>query len=205
MENLNFITSSYFWHNVYLISKLIFILLSLILTAGIIWLIIKISNFKQKLNIKNTSQEYKKINTSQINPLKNIAEKETALINDNIIKEPVSTPDQTSELAKSKWEEIMSKINSESEEDWKMSIIKADALLDTILKRKGYPGETIKERLNVISYENILNLDDIWKAHRIRNEIAHNTGFSLTKKEAVKFLKIYKKALDDLKLYRPKT
>lgn len=203
MENLNFITSSYFWHNVYLISKLIFILLSLILTAGIVWLIIKISNFRQKLNIQNISQEYKKINGSQINPLKNTAEKETALIYDNIIKESISTPDQTSEFAKSKWEEIMSKINSESEEDWKMSIIKADALLDTILKRKGLPGETTKERLKAISQENVLDLNNIWEAHRVRNEIAHNTGFSLTKKDAVKFLKIYKKALEDLKLYKP--
>lgn len=190
MENLNFITSSYFWQNVYLISKGIFILLSFILTIGIIWLIIKISNFRQKLNIQDASQ---------INSLKNIAEKKSVLVRNNIEK-PISTLNQTSELVKSKWEEIMVKINSESEEDWKMSIIKADTLLDTILKRKGYYGETIKERLNVIKNENILNLNDIWEAHKIRNEIVHNTEFSLTKKDVLKFLKIYKKALEDLKV-----
>lgn len=199
MEDLNFITSSYFWQNVYLISKWIFIFLSFILTIGIIWLIIKISNFRQKLNIQDASEEYKKNNASQINPLKNIAEKESVLVNGNI-KESISNSDKTSELSKSKWEEIMIKTESESEEDWKMSIIKADALLDTMLKRRGLPGETIKERLKAISQENILDLDNIWEAHRVRNEIAHNTMFSLSKKDALKFLKIYKKALEDLKV-----
>lgn len=190
MENFNFITSSYFWNNVYLIGKSIFILLSFILTVGIIWLIIKISNFRQKLNIQNASQEYKKITISpEINPSEKTPEKES-----------VSIPDQTSELAKSKWEEIMMKIDSESEEDWKMSIIKADTLLDTILKRNGYPGETVKERLNYIKHENILDMNRIFEAHRARNEIVHNTGFSLSKNDALKFLKIYKKALEDLKI-----
>lgn len=199
MEDLNFITSSYFWQNVYLISKWIFIFLSFILTIGIIWLIIKISNFRQKLNIQDASQEYKKNNASQINPLKNIAEKESVLVNSNI-KESISNSDKTSELSKSKWGEIMIKTESESEEDWKMSIIKADALFDTMLKRRGLSGETIKERLKAISQENVLDLDNIWEAHRARNEIAHNTMFSLSKKDALKFLKIYKKALEDLKV-----
>lgn len=181
MENLNFITSSYFWQNVYLISKWIFILLSLVLTTGIILLIIKISNFRQKLNIYKVFQERGKITDSGKNK-----------------KEPIAALNKISESIKSKWNEIIVKIESDSEKDWKMSIIEADSLLDIVLKRKGYPGETTKERLKAVSTEKIINLDDVWTAHKIRNEIAHNPEFSLTKIDAAKFLKIYKKALEDL-------
>lgn len=180
MDYINFFVSKEFWTRVYTINKWIFGLLSLILATGCVWLFFKISKLRQRLNVKETYQEYIKAVKPIKEPSEDFKSKET-------------------EELKKNWNEIEEKLKSESERDWKLAIIEADNLIDTVLRKKGLPGETIKERLNALKNQNFkIDYNEIWKAHKIRNEIVHNADFNLIKQDALVAINNYKKALQDL-------
>lgn len=174
---MNYIFNYDFWSSVYVISKWIFSILSFMLLLGIIWLLFKISTFRQVLEVKRGYKEYVKKPESN-----------------NLNMEDISIK----QLTDSKWQKIISKIENGSEEDFKLTIIEADALIDTVLKIKGIPGENMAERLKSISKVNMPNLNDLWEAHKTRNKISHETEFSLSKKETIKLLKTYKQVLQEL-------
>lgn len=71
------------------------------------------------------------------------------------------------------WRVIQELINSNSASDWNMAILRADALLSDVLLHKGYEGETIADRLKVVSPTVVPSIDRLWSAHRLRNQIAH--------------------------------
>lgn len=72
---------------------------------------------------------------------------------------------------------------SDNPNDWKLAIIEADIILDGILKKKGYAGNSLGERLKSISPQQLSTLNDAWEAHKIRNNIAHaGSDFVLTKR-----------------------
>lgn len=183
MAELNFITNPYFWKVVYITAKWILITLNFILTGIIIWLLFKISNFRQKLNVKGATKEF----------IKPAAKTET-------VANPKESLNFVAETVKTKWEEIISKIETGGENDFKLAVIEADTLLDLVFKRKGVPGETFKERMNYIRDKNMVNLDSVWEAHKARNELAHNNNFVLTKKQTAEILMSYKEALRKLEL-----
>ncbi len=177
---MDFLISYDFWSNVYDISKWIFTIFSFLLIGGIIWLLIKISTFRQSLKIGEGYKEYTKKPESN-NSMNNI--------------EDISAQ----QLIETTWQKIISKTESELEKDFKLAIIEADALVDTILKRKGYPGENMAERLKSVSQKNMPSLNELWEAHKTRNKISHESEFSLSKKEAARILKIYKQILQELR------
>jgi len=99
----------------------------------------------------------------------------------------------------SRWAKIKKHLESESPSDWRQAILEADALMDEIIKKIGYKGETFGERLSHIHPAQFKSLDEVWRAHKIRNRIAHEgTKFDLTKEEAEQVLGLYEKALTEL-------
>lgn len=93
------------------------------------------------------------------------------------------------EVAKGKsiqWEVILEHVNSESPAEWKIAILEADNMLDEILEDLGYVGETLAEKLKSMSRTKIASYDDVWEAHKLRNQIAHGGAIDmdLTKKMA---------------------
>lgn len=92
-------------------------------------------------------------------------------------------------------------INSENPNDWKLAIIEADIILDEALKRQGYAGTSLGERLRSISPQSLRTLDDAWEAHKIRNEIAHSgVDFVLTHKLARETIVRYERVFGELGL-----
>ena len=92
-------------------------------------------------------------------------------------------------------------INSENPNDWKLAIIEADIILDEALKRQGYAGTSLGERLRSISPASMQTLDDAWEAHKIRNEIAHSgVDFVLTHKLARETIVRYDRVFGELGL-----
>ena len=88
---------------------------------------------------------------------------------------------------------------SDNPNDWRLAIIEADILLDEMLDAHGFHGLTIGEKLKGASHTTLHSLDDAWKAHRVRNEIAHTGGdFILTKKIAHDALAGYRKVFTEL-------
>ena len=73
----------------------------------------------------------------------------------------------------SRWQYIMQLIKSGQESDWRQAIIESDIMLDELLTRLGYLGDSVGEKLRAVNPEHFQTLNNAWDAHRVRNEIAH--------------------------------
>ncbi len=89
------------------------------------------------------------------------------------------------------WERI------DSNENYTEAVIKADTLLDEALKNAGIKGGTTGERLNN-STGFLRDVNGAWAAHKLRNQLVHESDASPTAIECQKALRQYKKALKDL-------
>lgn len=76
----------------------------------------------------------------------------------------------------------------------KLAIFEADTLLDSGLKSIMMPGETLGERLKVACYK-YPKLRDVWWAHKLRNQLAHDSSFQITQREAERALDDFERAL----------
>lgn len=94
-----------------------------------------------------------------------------------------------------KWKKIESRLGKKTESEAKLAILEADSLLDEVLKKSGYPGQTLEERLENLTPATLPNLEEVKKAHQIRDNIVEDPAYRLTLDEAEKNLKIYEKAL----------
>lgn len=89
---------------------------------------------------------------------------------------------------RAKWEKVRVKLKSGNESEYKVAIIEADNIIDDLIARMKYTGENFTERLDNITPGQIENIEDLRKAHEIRNRIIHDETFVLTKEEAEKTL-----------------
>lgn len=95
--------------------------------------------------------------------------------------------------------DIKAHIDSENPNDWKLAIIEADIVLDETLKRMGYAGTSLGERLRSISPSALSTLDDAWQAHKVRNDIAHSgVDFVLTHKLARETIVRFERVFSEL-------
>jgi hypothetical protein len=54
------------------------------------------------------------------------------------------------------------------------------------------------DRLEQLNRADLPSLDDLWRAHRIRNDLVHTVGFTLTPNETREILGVYEKFLLEL-------
>jgi len=100
-------------------------------------------------------------------------------------------------VGQSKWDEILSHMESSKEADWKLAIIEADKLVDNLLQSMGYPGDTMGDRLTNMQDGRIRNLEGIWEAHKIRNKLVHDLNYFLRYAEAKRAIQIYREVLKE--------
>ena len=93
--------------------------------------------------------------------------------------------------------EIENKLNKENPATYITTIIEADKLLDKALVEMGMPGKTMGDRLKR-SGDRFSELNAVWRAHKLRNAIAHEADLEIGYKQAFNALAIYKQALKDL-------
>lgn len=97
------------------------------------------------------------------------------------------------------WENIRSKLLSDSPSDWRLAIIEADIYLDRLLDTKGYGGDTLGDKLKNLTNERLASLQIAWEAHKVRNRIAHDgAAFVLTMPEARRVLSYFEIVFRDL-------
>ncbi len=96
-----------------------------------------------------------------------------------------------------KWGEILNKIDSFNESDWRVAIIEADTMLEEMLDKMRYHGENIGEKLRAIEESDFTTLSQAWEAHKIRNKIAHEGDFVLTKREARRVIDLYRQVFEE--------
>lgn len=85
----------------------------------------------------------------------------------------------------------------ESQENYSMAVMKADALLDEALKAARIKGNTMGERLNNAAGF-LRDINSAWAAHKLRNKIAHEPHSEPTAMECQRALRQFKKALKDV-------
>lgn len=99
-----------------------------------------------------------------------------------------------------RWKKIQEKLESSNESDWKLAIIEADAMLDDIVKSLGYRGDTMGERMRQIKPDQFAYLDDAWRAHKVRNFIAHDSDYVVRHETAKRTLDIYRKVFNQFSI-----
>ena len=77
-------------------------------------------------------------------------------------------------------------------------IVNCDKLLDRALCEIGAPGKNMGERLKKVGRDKFSQLNSVWYVHKLRNQIAHEHGFSVDYNQAKRALATYRQALKDL-------
>ncbi len=110
---------------------------------------------------------------------------------------PVGEAPKTEDVHNKRWANIQSLMRSYNANDWKQAIIEADIILDEMLKRMGYKGQSIGDRLKTVEPSDFMTLDQAWEAHKFRNRIAHGSQYVLTKDETEKVIKMYEEVFSE--------
>lgn len=99
---------------------------------------------------------------------------------------PVHLEEIAAKEKSTQWQVVLNHVNSESPAEWKLAILEADNMLDEILEEEGYEGETLADKLKAMSPTRIASYNEVWDAHKLRNEIAHGGAIDmeLSKKTA---------------------
>ena len=92
---------------------------------------------------------------------------------------------------------IENKLSRENPMSYNVVVVEADKLLDKALCEMGVQGKTMGDRLKRSS-EKFSQLNSVWYAHKLRNQIAHEHGFKLEYNQSRHALETYKQALKDL-------
>lgn len=105
-------------------------------------------------------------------------------------------PGLDQEEFRSKWLKIEGSV-LDDEASSHLAILNADKLLDAALKARGFRGETMGERLKS-ARTSLSNNNAVWAAHKLRNQIAHESDVAIKSKTVRYALQAFKKALKDL-------
>lgn len=109
--------------------------------------------------------------------------------------------EEAPEARNEKWEEVLKHIQSENPSEWKEAILEADGMLDEMLDKMGYHGDGVGEKLKLVEVSDLTTLDSAWEAHKVRNNIAHQTsGYVITKREADRVIRLFQKVFEETRL-----
>ncbi|MCK5021991.1 MAG: hypothetical protein KAR54_01970 [Candidatus Pacebacteria bacterium] len=102
------------------------------------------------------------------------------------------------EMKNERWEKILEYVNSDSPAEWRLAVLDADVILDEMLIKSGYHGDTIGEKLKSIERSDFETIDSAWEAHKIRNEIAHRGSDTiLTQRTAKKAIESFRQVFKE--------
>lgn len=114
------------------------------------------------------------------------------------IASELSPPTEGKTIYDNKWQEIKEHLDSTNSSEWKFAIVEADKLVDEILKQAGYEGETMGERLLMIKQGDVPNINGLWTAHKLRNQLVHQVDFDLYHAQAIEAIRAFELVLRDL-------
>jgi len=96
------------------------------------------------------------------------------------------------------WQKVKAGLETGIESEYKLSVIKADKILDGTLNRMGFGGISLGERLDRLTTASLPNLEEVRAAHKIRNNVIHDPDYRLSLEDARKAIATYEKSLTDL-------
>lgn len=96
-----------------------------------------------------------------------------------------------------RWLTIEQAVKPDETATHQLSILQADKLLDLALKERGFAGNTMGERMKS-AQKAWSDANHVWTAHKLRNQIAHETAFQLNYDMTKRALSAFRQALKDL-------
>lgn len=94
-----------------------------------------------------------------------------------------------------KWTDLLARVKTD--DGVVLAVVDADKLLDEALRKRGFRGKTMGERL-VAAQRELSNNDGVWFAHKLRNRLVHEPNVRLRETEAKNALAGIKQGLKDL-------
>jgi hypothetical protein len=98
---------------------------------------------------------------------------------------------------RSKWMSIENQLSRDNQSNCTLAVLNADKLLDQALRERGLKGQTMGERMKNAK-EIWSNANAVWGAHKLRNQIAHETDHQVTYDDARRAIAGFKQALKDV-------
>lgn len=96
-----------------------------------------------------------------------------------------------------RWLKIENNLIKGDPRTYNLAVLEGDKLLDHALRELGLSGKTMGERMKRIGGK-FSQINHVWYAHKLRNQIAHEQDFSVDYNEARKALAAFRQALKDL-------
>lgn len=96
------------------------------------------------------------------------------------------------EFFKNEWQ----KVETLKEMSPTHAVLEADKIFDNVLKKMGYRGgfaDKFKKAQKLVG-----NKEEIWKAHKLRNRIAHESGFEINSNQAHQSISAFRSGLSYL-------
>src|SRR5690606_26885571 len=96
-----------------------------------------------------------------------------------------------------RWLKIEQQLRRDTPGSHHLTVLEADKLLDMALKERGFRGNTMGERMKAAK-DSWSNAGAVWGAHKLRNQIAHETDTRVSYDDARRALANFKRGLKDL-------
>ena len=133
-----------------------------------------------------------------VEKLKRIRRKESEIFNAKVKPAIEAVGPSGNEDLSRRWEHVKTLVSSANQSDWRQAVLEADVVLEDILTSLGYQGDGIGEKLKRVNPGDMKSLDEAWKAHKVRNQIAHDgSAFPLTQHDANAVVNLYKKVMEE--------
>ena len=98
----------------------------------------------------------------------------------------------------SQWEHIIMLAGGPTESEWRRAIMEADIMMSNMLAARGYSGATVADQLRQANPIQFTTLDLAWKAHKVRNQIAHQgESLTLTERTARATIDLYRRVFEE--------
>jgi hypothetical protein len=175
------------------------ILLSIILVILILIVMFKLKNLEKDIAHKKSFEKEKEIEAQRTI--------EEIPADDPIIANLPTNSDApiTEDVHNKRWVNVQTLINSHNVNDWKQAILEADIILDEMLEKMGYQGESIGAKLKQIESSDFMTLNQAWEAHKMRNRIAHKgTQFVLTRGDAERARVLFRSQENQIHQFSPR-
>jgi len=93
---------------------------------------------------------------------------------------------------------VVNRLSKPTPENLRLAVIDADTMVDMFLKKSGYSGEHMADRLSRIVPSEVRSLKSVWEAHILRNSLVHVPGSTVSASEAKSAITAFEDFLKEL-------
>ena len=95
------------------------------------------------------------------------------------------------------WRRIEKRLQEGGAKNLKEAVLEADRVLHHLLDISGYSGKTVDEILEKLDPAKLSNLEDVKRAHKIRDKLVRNPAIELKNGEAKEIISVYQKTFEE--------